>query len=185
MRTTGHGLELIAYEQPHHRGGHATEVAHGFSTRCHRARAPSRDANPDRQRGCSWRTVRRRNGDRRRCAFRDRQEGIGQRRLAACATPAERHVALELSIARDCRSPKAASASSTRFPHPDWLNLLRRARLRTARTPLADLSVQPCQASTQRARRLLVDLLVHHRLHIRLHGQGQNGTSSYSTARGS
>src|SRR5207245_367987 len=30
---TGQALALIAYEQPHHRGGHATEVAHGFSTR--------------------------------------------------------------------------------------------------------------------------------------------------------
>lgn len=30
---TGEGIRLIAYEQPHHRGGHATEVAHGFSTR--------------------------------------------------------------------------------------------------------------------------------------------------------
>ena len=33
QRTTGQHLELIVYEQPHHRGGHATEVAHGFSTR--------------------------------------------------------------------------------------------------------------------------------------------------------
>jgi len=32
-RSTGEGLALIAYEQPHHRGGHATEVGHGFSTR--------------------------------------------------------------------------------------------------------------------------------------------------------
>lgn len=32
-RTTGRPIELITYEQPHHRGGHATEVAHGFSTR--------------------------------------------------------------------------------------------------------------------------------------------------------
>lgn len=33
VRTNGQHLQLIAYEQPHHRGGHATEVAHGFSTR--------------------------------------------------------------------------------------------------------------------------------------------------------
>jgi hypothetical protein len=32
-RQTGQTLHLIAYEQPHHRGGHATEVACGFSTR--------------------------------------------------------------------------------------------------------------------------------------------------------
>lgn len=32
-RTTGRDLELVVYEMPHHRGGHATEVAHGFSTR--------------------------------------------------------------------------------------------------------------------------------------------------------
>lgn len=33
IRTTGQHVTLVAYEQPHHRGGHATEVAHGFSTR--------------------------------------------------------------------------------------------------------------------------------------------------------
>mgnify|MGYP003576292050 CR=1 FL=1 len=29
------GLELVAYEKPHHRGGAATEIACGFSTRVH------------------------------------------------------------------------------------------------------------------------------------------------------